>query len=125
VAYRIAITSSDGRIIDDHFGNATKYFIVEIDESGEWNFIDTRKIDKNKLDALSSEHGRKIVSCGHDQIFLSYVFELIRDCQFLLTKKIGAIPSSFLSKNQINALEAPGDIDLAVRKLHQYRKKKL
>lgn len=120
MAYRIAVTSSDGEKIDQHFGQADQFDIIEVDEQKNvWKKIETR----------SAVIGKDVVvicgtSCGghrHDSI--EEVINLLADCKYILTGKIGKHPYSALQRAGITALESPFPIHLAVEKLNQYHKK--
>lgn len=120
MTYRIAVTSSDGEQIDQHFGQASQFNIIEVDEQkNTWEKIETR----------SAVLGKDIVVIGgtscagrrHDSI--EEVINLLADCKYLLTGKIGKHPYSALQRAGITALESSFHIQLAVEKLNQYHKK--
>jgi predicted Fe-Mo cluster-binding NifX family protein len=114
MAYRIAVTSSDGKTIDLHFGRAEFFHILEV--SGEsWNILEARPVEK------TAETGR---GChGHAVEQVGRAVKIIQDCTYLLTAKIGPKPAELLRKHGITALEAPPDLALSVLKLNEYREK--
>lgn len=120
MTYRIAVTSSDGEHIDQHFGQANQFDIIEVDEEkNAWEKIENR----------SSVIGKDVVvvcgaSCnGHKHDSIEEVINLLADCKYLLTGKIGKHPYSALQRAGITALESPFSIHMAVGKLNQYHKK--
>lgn len=120
MTYRIAVTSSDGEQIDQHFGQANQFDIIEVDEQkNAWEKIETR----------SSVIGKDVVvvcgaSCnGHKYDSIEEVINLLADCKYILTGKIGKHSYSALQRAGITALESPFPIQLAVEKLNQYHKK--
>jgi predicted Fe-Mo cluster-binding NifX family protein len=118
MAYRIAVTSSDGKNIDLHFGRAEFFHILEAD--GErWNFLELRAIEKT-----IEETGEAGCGChGRADEQIKRTAGIIDDCAYLLTAKIGPKPAELLRKHGITALEAPADLALSVSKLNEYRKK--
>ncbi|MDR2048403.1 MAG: hypothetical protein LBP69_03035 [Treponema sp.] len=114
MAYRIAVTSSDGKNIDLHFGRADFFHILEV--NGEsLNFLESRAVEKT---------GETGGGChGHADEQIKRVAGIIHDCAYLLTAKIGPKPAELLRKHGITALEAPADLALSVLKLNAYRKK--
>jgi predicted Fe-Mo cluster-binding NifX family protein len=114
MVYRIAVTSSDGKNIDLHFGRAEFFRILEV--IGEsWNFLESRAVEKP---------GEAGCGChGHAAELAGRTAKIIHDCTYLLTAKIGPKPAELLRKHGITALEAPLDLALSVLKLNEYRKK--
>ena len=45
MAYKVAVTSSDGKFINQHFGRAQQFLIFEIDDEGDYKFLELRKND--------------------------------------------------------------------------------
>ncbi|WP_110955535.1 NifB/NifX family molybdenum-iron cluster-binding protein [Anaerosinus massiliensis] len=119
MTYRIAVTSSDGEAIDQHFGQAEQFTIIEIDEQkNAWKKIDTRSatVDKNILVLCAS-------SCsGHKHNSIEESVNLLADCTYLLTGKIGKHPYAALKRAGITPLEVSFDLPAAIEKLNQYHK---
>jgi predicted Fe-Mo cluster-binding NifX family protein len=114
MAYRIAVTSSDGKTIDIHFGRAKFFYILEV--NGEnWNILESRPVEKT-AETGSGCH-------GHAAEHIGRTAEIIHDCAYLLTAKIGPKPAELLRKHGITAMEAPPDLALSVLKLNEYREK--
>ena len=44
VRHRVAVASSDGEFVDEHFGNALYYQVYDEAPGGEWSLIETRKV---------------------------------------------------------------------------------
>ncbi len=135
MAYRVAVTSSDGVHIDEHFGHSSDIIIVQIEETGEFQLIDKRNMEE-EINQLSrnkpQESGCQQDSCSnsggcrrggfgkHDTEYIKKVAEVLVDCKYLLTEKIGNKPQAVLYSLGITALEAPEDIAAAISKLHLY-----
>lgn len=123
MAYRIAITSSDGNHIDQHFGKSKSFYILEIEETGEWDNIELREVDEKKVQELAKILGVKCECAGHNDAYLNYVGSLLGDCTYLLTAQIGAKPYNALQQNNINSLEAPKDLAVAIEKVNSFHLK--
>ncbi|MGA2141102.1 MAG: NifB/NifX family molybdenum-iron cluster-binding protein [Brevinematales bacterium] len=114
MSYKVAVTSLDGNSIDAHFGHAESFLIIDVEEeSGIWK----------KSEIRSTGTGGQGESAGHDDAHLDRIAELIGDCSFLLTEKIGMKPYRILQKKGITSLESPRDLSGALVKLNRYYRK--
>ena len=110
---RAAITSSNGKTVDLHFGRCSDFRIVEIDsDSGEWSITEERRVEQTCHDfAHQEEHVKDVV-------------RLLSDCSFLLTYRIGMYPYSLFQRGGITCLETPTEdpilIPQAIRRLHKF-----
>jgi predicted Fe-Mo cluster-binding NifX family protein len=124
----VAITSSDGGHIDLHFGKAREFHIVELDvDKGEWISREIRAIaaasaDIGGIDGFEGEYGGGCTG-SRDQL-LRGIGDLLADCRYLLTRKIGIRPYKFLMQRGISSLESPLEISDALGKLAVYLRKK-
>jgi predicted Fe-Mo cluster-binding NifX family protein len=131
--YKIALTSSDGRTIDTHFGQAQTFRILEVDDNtGDWEFEEFRTLPPESCEAVSGcgqagggacGAGAVVPGCGHQDLRMRNVAGLLADCRYVLTARIGKKPHMLLQRAGITALEAPADIRFAVLKLHAYHLK--
>lgn len=116
----IAIASSDGINVDLHFGGTDGFYIVSLDESGEYKALGSRQVKCGG----SGSQGCSAQSCGasraHDQEKLLRVFDEIRDCDFVLVSQIGEGAKRLLAKNRISFFEVTGNIDSHLEKLRGY-----
>ena len=49
MAYRIAVASTDGIVVNQHFGHAERFHIVELDaETEKYEYTETRKVEDRK-----------------------------------------------------------------------------
>lgn len=142
MAIRIAVGSSDGVVIDKHFGSGDKYYIFELLEDGSSNIVETREItqENNTLEAVNFKviehtschgHGEDCGSrCGsgtHNELGLLGKVNLLLDCDAVLVNQIGRSAEKLLLKNGISAFEAGDSIEKAFSKIYIYfkRSKKL
>jgi predicted Fe-Mo cluster-binding NifX family protein len=124
--YKIALTSTDGKTIDLHFGHTDSFKILQVDEnSGAWEYIEDRTIKEPEsacaiADSNSCGEESGCGGHGHNMDRLNAVIECISGCSYVLTSRIGPKPSEVLKRAGITALEAPADLSIAVQKLHAY-----
>lgn len=110
---RVAVTSSDGRVVDQHFGHCGDFRILEIDSaSGAWNLVERRSAEP------TCDH------FSHQQDHVRQVAELLTDCGYLLTYRIGPYPYRLLNRLGVVCLETPEEkpvsIDGAMERLAAY-----
>lgn len=71
---KVAVASSDGKIVNQHFGKAQKFLIFEINNNSEYEFIELRQT---------------VPRCGEDPDIKYGTINLISDCDILLVSQIG------------------------------------
>jgi len=103
---KVAVISSDGKVVNQHFGKAFRFYIFEVD-CGKVQFIEVRETTPL---CGSSEH-------GNSDAVLSRTISLISDCKALLCARIGSRPQEELRKNGIKPIEASCFIDEALSKI--------
>ncbi len=107
--YKIAVASTDGKVINQHFGRAEVFYIVEADSGGM---------------TFTYEESRKTVPVcrgqEHDESQLKAVAAILEDCDYILVSRIGSGARAALDQNNIEAFELPGYIEDSIRKLLTY-----
>ena len=106
MSYKIAIASSDGKFVNQHFGHAQQFLIVELEEDGSYKFLETRK---NKP-ACGVE--------GHDSSIFDSI-DLIADCDGVLVSQIGPGASDLLVEAGVQPIIIPMLIDDALKKIYE------
>lgn len=124
--YNIAVTSSNGKQVDLHFGHAENFYILQVDEeSGTWKILEKKEI--SDFSACSAGKGCKDGCAGnrHEDMIarIKTAVGILDGCTYLLTAKIGPKPGDILKHSGITALESPPDIGEAVSKLNKYHLK--
>ena len=95
---RVAVTSSNGRVVDLHFGHAQVFHIYETD--GELiELVDVRNIE---------QYCKEPIECGDDEQRLASVIEALKDCKYIMVSRIGLYPAKKLTENGIEALMVVG-----------------
>jgi len=90
-AFKIAVTSKDGRVVDSHFGHADEIRFYEVDENGI-RYLGTKPVRKYCGEDKSCEEDASSESGGDDAI------SALNDCAALVTRMIGAEPEHVLSE---------------------------
>jgi nitrogen fixation protein NifX len=105
MSYKVAVASSDGKFVNQHFGMAQQFLIFEIDDEGEYKFIELRE----NVPACDVE--------GHTEDAMRRSIELISDCKVVIASQIGPGAVDILLKNNIEPFIAPNFIDEALKQL--------
>ena len=98
---KIAFTSSNGIMVDTHFGKAEKFYIYEI-KKGAVYFRGERKTESYSEGELN-----------HTTDFerLNKIFKTINDCRILITAAIGEKPRNILQDKGLMIDIARGTIN--------------
>ncbi len=109
-AYRVALASTDNLFVDQHFGRAESFLIVDVDENGEYEEIEQRFV----IPVCMGGH--------HDQNKLKKGVDGVSDCNFVIAARIGGGAQAELEDRGIAAFEMPGTVEEALKKLDGYLK---
>ena len=102
---RVAVASSDGKIINQHFGQAKQFLIFDVDDNGDYEYIELRE---------------NIPTCcggNHSAASMESTLKLIEDVDIVLVSQIGPGASQSLISNGIQPYIMPIFIDEALKKL--------
>jgi predicted Fe-Mo cluster-binding NifX family protein len=105
VSLKVAVASSDGKVVNQHFGMASQFLIFELEDDGAFKFLELRKNEP----ACSVE--------GHSDISMENSIDLISDCDVVLASQIGPGAVDILLANNIEPYIAPTFIDEALSEL--------
>jgi len=108
---RIAVASSDGKVVNQHFGKATRFLILETDGKK----IKVLEVRENNPACGSLEYG------GHEEDSMDRSISLIHDCDAVLCSRIGGGAAEELIRRGIEPVEAPGYIQENVLTYARYR----
>ncbi|AHF02463.1 FeMo cofactor biosynthesis protein NifB [Marichromatium purpuratum 984] len=110
-AARIAVASSDARLVDQHFGHAERFLVYEVDEQGE-RLLDERPLARY---CNGAEH------CDEDDDALAPALAALADCAMVLCSRIGLAPWERLETAGIrpNGELAMLPIEQALRAAHR------
>ncbi len=108
-SYRVAVATSDGKMIDTHFGHAQDFTIFEVGADGNFSELERR--------SASFSCGGE--TCGGDA--MKNAADSLKDCEFVLAAKIGPHALRALAADGITGLDVVLDIPSAIRKIHIYK----
>ncbi len=105
----IAVASTDGKVVNQHFGRADSFIILNrSEETGELTYLETRHVPPVC-------HSR-----DHDDAALRRNAETLSGCDFLLVSKIGQPALRQLEALGVRVFELPGVIEESVEKMWKY-----
>ena len=108
---RIAVASSDGKIVNEHFGKATQFLVVDAHD-GKIELVETRE---NAPACGTSEYS------GHEESALARAVALIADCEAVICSRIGIGAQEELRSQGIEPVEIRDFIEPAVQAYVEYR----
>jgi len=126
--YKIAVTSTDGQAVNEHFGRAGQFYIYEVDDGGGYSLTELRSVQPQsevhggrRQGGCAGERPDEIRGgCSHDEAGIKPLIGALSGCRYVLTAQIGKRPQMLLKRAGITALESPQDLSEAVGKLHKY-----
>lgn len=110
--YRIAVASSDGIVVNSHFGRAKDFYIYQMDDNEQIHFLEKRNVTP------VCEGG------NHDDDKLKTNLEKLKDCNYLLVSRVGASAAHIAANFGIESYEIPGMIEESLEQLIIYTKLK-
>lgn len=111
MSYNIAISSTDGKFVNQHFGHTEKFIIVEVENSKKYRFLEERNV---KAPCSFGEH---------EENTLEKAVKVLADCKYVLCSQIGGGASRVLEENKIRAFVITTFIDEALEQIMYYDEK--
>ncbi|MDR3318778.1 MAG: dinitrogenase iron-molybdenum cofactor biosynthesis protein [Clostridiales bacterium] len=109
IKVNVAVASTDGKVINTHFGRAKNFYIVQLDVGAEsYEYIESRDVSPSCKDFDHSEHDFDAVAAA------------LSDCRYILVAKAGYGAISFMESKGITVLESGDFIEPAISKLIKY-----
>jgi nitrogen fixation protein NifX len=112
MSFKVAVASSDGKVINRHFGRCDNFGIFNINNKNEYSFLENRKTD------LLCGVG------GHEDSSLDKIAVVLSDCKYVLVSQIGPSAEQILKINGIRALSINDYIEIALNKIIKFEQKK-
>ncbi len=106
--YKVAIASTDGETVNQHYGRATKFYIYSIDDEVGYDLVEERQVEPVCMD------GAHEIS-KMEQSVLNFT-----DCRYIVVSRLGSAAGAALSAAGITAMELPGTIDDAILRVWKY-----
>ena len=108
MSYKIAVASTDGKVVNQHFGKADRFYIVEIDDAGKYELAEIRELSP-------------ICQGGsHDDNAMHQNIHALADCRYVLVSKIGQKAENDLDSHGISVYVIPDFIEEALHKVMAY-----
>lgn len=103
--FRVAVATSDGIVVNQHFGRADKFRIYDVDQDNTIRFVEERDVIPlcqagNHDDSKMKERGKEF-----------------SDCKYVLVSKIGQGAANVLEQEGISPMEIPGMIEESIERL--------
>lgn len=106
---KIAVASSDGKVINAHFGRTPQFLIFDLSDQG-MQFVEQRR-NAPGCTQLNAPPGS-----------MDETVTLIRDCSLVLVAQIGPAMVRRLEEVNITAIKKPKMIDEALREIeHEWK----
>ncbi len=105
MSYRIAVASSDGKVVNQHFGHTRQFLVFEVEADGKWSFKEMRNTEP---------------ACGvneHSTSSMSQAVGLLSDCRAVIVSQIGFGARQALGEKGIQAYEMPVLIHSALKEV--------
>lgn len=106
--YKVAVASTDGIVINQHFGRADTFYIYEVAETGNYRFLETRIVTP----ICNGGNHNKEKLCSNIRKF--------KDCKYILVSRIGMGAANVMEQSGIVPMELPGMIEESIGKLITY-----
>ena len=105
MAYKIALASTDGKVVDQHFGHSSHFLIAEITEN-EYRCVELRAVPP-----CCRGSGK------HETAAFDAVLELLQDVHAIIVGRIGQFASNYLERAGKIIYEAPYPIEPLLKKM--------
>lgn len=108
MSYKIAVASTDGKVVNQHFGKADQFYIIQVDDENKFELVEIRKL------APICQGG------DHDDDAFGDHVRLLSDCAYVLVSQIGRRAEYELESQGIGAYVLPDLIENSINKLISY-----
>ena len=106
--YKVAVASTDGESVNQHYGRASKFYIYTVDDQVGYDLAEERLVEPVCQDG-SHEISKMEESVLH-----------FTDCRYIVVSRLGTAAGAALSAQGITAMELPGSIDDAMLRVWKY-----
>ncbi|MDR2106723.1 MAG: hypothetical protein LBP24_04885 [Coriobacteriales bacterium] len=100
MSHLVAVTTRDGKVVQEHFGHARHFHIVKIADGG-YSYVETREIEPRCKGSAPGE-------TSHDSSRFDPVITLISDCSAVITAQIGPGAAEHVIGSGIRVFEGRG-----------------
>lgn len=111
VKVAVSTTGSSG-VVDLHFGHARQFSIYEVEvKTHSIQFLEERVVHENYC------QGPECDLPEGQEALIQHIIALLKDCSFLLTRRIGSTPEALLKKAGIIPVMSADTIESAIQKV--------
>lgn len=103
--YKIAVTSKYGKLVDQHFGHAEKFIIYQGDGQ-EFRILENRS---------ASKYCAGMAECDEEEARRDSILDALRDCDAVLTMRIGYHAKEKLDRRGIHCVEFCDTVEAGLR----------
>lgn len=101
---KVAIASTDGKVINEHFGRATQFHIFELNNT-DFKFLESRNVQR------CCNGGEHEISAFEN------IANILNDCKAIFVAKIGIGASNYMESKGFTIFEAPFLIEDVLNKV--------
>jgi predicted Fe-Mo cluster-binding NifX family protein len=109
MAHRLAITTRDGKVVQEHFGHARHFHIVDITDDG-YRYLESREVDPLCTGEFPQEQ-------THGAARFAPVAALLSDCQAIVTAQIGPGASDYMIGQGFRIFQGTGFVDQILQQI--------
>ena len=129
MSYKIAVATSNELYVDLHFGAAKFFSIYEVQDNGEFSFLEKRDYDESREGESIDGKPAKTAGChgsgsgcgqGGCSGGASAKVELISDVRAVIAEKIGFNVTKQLEKKAISSFDVDCSVQEALEKITKY-----
>lgn len=129
MSYKIAVATSNELYVDLHFGAAKFFSIYEVQDNGEFSFLEKRDYDESREGESIDGKPVKTAGChgsgsgcgqGGCSGGASAKVELISDVRAVIAEKIGFNVTKQLEKKAISSFDVDCSVQEALEKITKY-----
>lgn len=108
MSYKIAVASTDGKVVNQHFGKADQFYIIRVDDQSKYELTELRELPP-------------VCQGGdHDDDAMQRNIKALADCEYVLVSRIGQRAENELQGQGIGVYVIPDMIEDALNKLISY-----
>ncbi len=108
IKFKIAVATSDGIVVNQHFGRADAFRIYDVNEDNTVHFAEERKVVP-------------VCQAGtHEDTKMRENCRSLSDCKYVLASRIGQGAINALEHQGVSPMELPGVIEESIKRLIAY-----
>lgn len=108
--YRVAVASSDGVLVNRHYGKADRFFIYAVDDDEGYDICEEREVPPVCMDG------------SHVKPVMDESVRRFSDCRYVVASRIGAGAAQALTAAGIVGMELPGSVEDAIVRVWKYNR---